>query len=82
MGKVNRLGHFHFGQLGHYHFGVTLINVATDMTAVIAKPLTADTIVPGGTIVNAQKDVLAASALKVNGSVAGAFDVYVMAVKV
>jgi len=61
---------------------VKLINVATDMTAVIAKPATADTIVPGGTIVNAQKDVLVTTALKVNASVVGAFDVYVMAVKV
>ena len=52
------------------------------MTAVIAKPVTADTIVPGGTIVNAQKDVLVTTALKVNASIAGAFDVYVMAVKV
>ena len=61
---------------------IKLVNVATDMTAVIAKPATADTIVPGGTIVNAQKDVLVTTALKVNASVAGAFDVYVVAVKV
>lgn len=61
---------------------VKLINVATDMSAVIAKPVTADAIMPGGTIVGNVKDVLSATALKVNASAAAAFDVYVMAVKV
>ncbi len=61
---------------------VKLNNNGTDATANIAKGTVNDTIVPGGTIVAAQKDVLAASPLKAIASVAGAFDVFVMVIKV
>ena len=61
---------------------IKLINNVTDLTAVIAKGVTNDAIVAGGTIVNAQKDVLATVNLKVNASAVAAFDVYVMVVKV
>ncbi len=61
---------------------IKLVNNVTELSAVIAKGTTNDTIVPGGTIVNAQKDVLTAVNLRVNASVAAAFDVYVMVVKV
>ncbi len=56
---------------------VKLINGVTDATAVVAKGTTNDAIVRGGTIVAAQKDITAGTALKVNASAAAAFDVYV-----
>ncbi len=61
---------------------IKLINNVTDLTAVIVKGATNDSIVAGGTILNAQKDVLAGVNLKVNANVAAAFDVYVMVVRV
>lgn len=61
---------------------VKLINNLTDLSAVIAKGTINDAIVAGGTIVNSQKDVLAAVNLKVNANAAAAFDVYVMVVRV
>lgn len=56
---------------------VKLINGVTDATAVVAKGTTNDAIVRGGTIIAAQKDVVAGTAFKVNASAAAAFDVYV-----
>ncbi len=61
---------------------VKLVNVATDASAVKAKGATNDAIVLGGDIINAQKDVLVTTALKVNASAAAAFDIFVMAIKV
>lgn len=61
---------------------VKLVNVSTDASAVKAKGATADAIVLGGDIINAQKDVLVTTALKVNASAAAAFDIFVMAIKV
>ena len=56
---------------------VKLVNGAADATAVVAKGVTNDAIVRGGTIIAAQKDIAVGTALKVNGSVAAAFDIYV-----
>ena len=61
---------------------VKLNNNGTDCSANIAKGTTTDAIVPGGTIVAAQKDVLATSVLKTIASAAGAFDIFVMVIKV
>ena len=61
---------------------VKLVNVSTDASAVKAKGTTNDAIVLGGDVINAQKDVLITTALKVNASAAAAFDIFVMAVKV
>lgn len=61
---------------------VKLVNVSTDASAVKAKGTTNDAIVLGGDIINAQKDVLVTTALKVNASAAAAFDIFVMAIKV
>jgi len=61
---------------------VKIQNGASDASANIAKGTTNDALVRGGTIVAAQKDILAAGALKVLASVAAAFDVYVLARKV
>jgi len=61
---------------------VKLVNVSTDASAVKAKGTTNDAIVAGGDIINAQKDVLVTTALKVNASAAAAFDIFVMAIKV
>ncbi len=61
---------------------IKLVNVATDMTAVVAKGVTNDALVRGGTIVAAQRDIAAATALKVNASAAAAFDIFVKVIKV
>ncbi|MGE0267884.1 MAG: hypothetical protein AB7S78_05475 [Candidatus Omnitrophota bacterium] len=61
---------------------VKLVNVSTDASAVKAKGTTNDAIVRGGDIINAQKDVAAGAALKVNASAAAAFDIFVLAIKV
>lgn len=61
---------------------IKLVNVSTDATAVKAKGTTDDAIVRGGDIIEAQRDIAAATALKVNASAAALFDIYVMAIKV
>lgn len=61
---------------------VKLVNVSTDASAVKAKGTTDDAIVRGGDVIEAQRDVAAGAALKVNASAAQAFDIFVMAIKV
>jgi hypothetical protein len=61
---------------------IKLVNDATDMTAVKAKGTADDAIVRGGDIIEAQRDVAAGDPIKVNASVAAAFDIFVMAIKV
>ncbi len=61
---------------------VKIKNGSNDASAVVAKGTTDDAIVRGGTIVEAQRDVAAAGALKVNASAAAAFDVFVKVIKV
>lgn len=61
---------------------IKLVNVATDASAVKAKGTTDDAIVRGGDIIEAQRDVAAATALKVHASAAAGFDIFVMAIKV
>lgn len=61
---------------------IKLKNVSTDASAVKAKGATDDAIVRGGDIIEAQRDVAAGAALKVNASAVAAFDIFVMAIKV
>jgi len=54
----------------------------TDLSANVAKGTADDTLVRGGTIVDATDELAAGSALKVYASAAAAFDVFVMVVRV
>ncbi len=61
---------------------IKLVNVSTDASAVKAKGTTDDAIVLGGDVIEAQRDIAAATALKVNASAAAAFDIFVEVIKV